>query len=438
MTPVDPRVLRETAKYARKAYGNPSALHKEGVLARKTLAEMRTKVARFLKGHADEIIFTASGTEANNAAFFGVFKKAVMPKELGGYGIKPSDLHCLVSEIEHVSVLEAAAHLKELGVAVEYLSIDASGRVDVAELKKKLRPNTFLVSVMSANNEIGTMQPIDEIAKVLRKARKENQAGANGLSKIASFFPLFHCDASQSPLYLPISTPGFGADLITLDSHKVCGPRGVGALWMRRGVELMPWVYGGGQEKGLRSGTENLPGVAGFAKALELAEGLREREAKRLAEFRSYFIVRVQEVLAKNAPHISVTLNGDSEHQSPHIVSFSFGTSDRAASTLSEKNIVQTGLPIDHEFLLLKLDARGVACATKSACLRDEDESYVIRTLRRAQANAAAHSENTPTLATSSRPPHALRFSFGRQTTKRQLDRAIAALADALAVPAGF
>ncbi|MEK7644999.1 MAG: cysteine desulfurase family protein [Patescibacteria group bacterium] len=426
LTPPDIRVSREIAQTVQRHFANPSAIHADGVHARRALSEARARVARTLNAHADEILFVATGTEANNLAIFGLFKKLVMPKTLGGYGLKPSDLHCLVSEIEHTSVLESMRHLSEVGVTVEHLSIDATGSVDVAELRKKLRPNTFLVSVMSVNNEIGTVQPIDEVAKAVRKARKENVLAGmiardtNALSQV--LFPLFHCDASQSPLYAKLSTTQLGADLITLDSHKVCGPRSVGVLWVRRGIELMPIMYGGGQERGVRSGTENVPGAVGMAKALELAEGLREREVARLTELRNYFILHAQEKLAKKTPHVQLFLNGssdiDSQHQSPHIVSVSFQPTDVGAP------------PIDHEFLLLKLDARGVACSTKSACLRDEDESYVIRALRRAQAAAIA--AGILSAASVPRTPHALRFSFGRWTTKRDIDRAIIALVESL------
>ncbi|MEI6345873.1 MAG: cysteine desulfurase family protein [bacterium] len=427
LTPPDVRVSREVAQTVQRYFANPSAIHADGVQARKALASARSRVAKVLGAQADEVLFVATGTEANNLAIFGLFKKLVMPKILGGFGLKPSDLHCLVSEIEHASVLESARHLAEVGVNVEYVSIDASGRIDVAELRKKLRPNTFLVSVMSANNEIGTIQPVDEVAKAVRKARKENvlagmvtgAVGETGHAASAPMFPLLHCDASQSPLYMKLSTPGFGADMITLDSHKVCGPRSVGVLWVRRGIELMSILYGGGQEHGVRSGTENVPGVTGMAKALELAEGLREREVERLTELRSYFIVRAQEMIAEKASHVKMFLNGSSNvdalHQSPHIVSFSFEKTE--------------GM-IDHEFLLLKLDARGVACSTKSACLRDEDESYVIRALRRAQAAAIAN--GTLSAATVPSTPHALRFSFGRWTTKREIDRALTALVESL------
>jgi|GEM_PF-23757 len=432
LTPPDVRVSREIAQTVQRCFGNPSAIHADGVRARLALRAARARVAQTLTAHADEVLFLATGTEANNLALFGVFKKLVMPKTLDGYGLKPTDLHCLVSEIEHTSVLESARHLSEVGVKVEYIPIDATGRVDVAELRKKLTSHTFFVSVMSVNNEIGTIQPVDEIAKAVRKARKENVLAekiANvvgdsmaGDNLAIPAFPLFHCDASQSPLYMKLSTTQLGADLITLDSHKVCGPRSVGVLWVRRGISLMPILYGGGQETGVRSGTENVPGAVGMAKALELAEGLREGEVARLTELRDYFIVRAQEMLAEKAPYIQMFLNGANEvnasWQSPHILSVSF------------QHIDPKTTPIDHEFLLLKLDARGVACSTKSACLRDEDESYVIRALRRAQTAAVANSN----LPASSVPltPHAIRFSFGRWTTKCEIDRTIVALVESL------
>lgn len=438
VTPPDVRVYREIAQTAQRHFANPSAIHADGVSARQALGAARARVAKTLNAHADEVLFLATGTEANNLAIFGAFKKLVMPKILGGYGLKPSDLHCLVSEIEHTSVLESVRHLSEVGVRVEYLSIDASGRVDIVELRKKITPNTFLVSVMSTNNEIGTIQPIDEVAKAVRKARKENvlaekiagTASATSESLASPAFPLFHCDASQSPLYMKLSTIQLGVDMLTLDSHKVCGPRSVGVLWVRRGVELMPILYGGGQERGVRSGTENVPGATGMAKALELAEGLREREVSRLTELRNYCILRTQELLAKEVPQVQMFVNGDSQFQSPHILSLSFDRADTSSGRAGSSASETAPAAIDHEFLLLKMDARGVACSTKSACLRDEDESYVIRALRRAQHAAATNS--TLLAASVPRTPHALRFSFGRWTTKREIDRAIDALVESL------
>lgn len=388
LTPVDKRVSKEMLKYSGIEYGNPSAIHEEGVLAKKAVAVARAKVAHFFHAHSDEIVFTASGTEANNLAIFGAFQHLVLSKVLGGMGKNPHELHMVVSEIEHPSVMETVAHLVALGVMVDYVSIDEKGLVDVQELKEKIRPNTFMVSIMYVNNEIGTIQPMYEVAKIVRRAKKDVQVlDEDGV------YPYFHCDASQAIAYLPVNVENFGADIITVDSHKVYGPRGLGALWVRRGVMVAPLIYGGKQEKGLRSGTENLPAIAGFAKALELLEHTREKEAMRVGELRDFFIAE----LMRWWPNTIV--NGDMFERVANNVSVSFPGKD-------------------HEFLLLQLDAKGVSCATKSSCLKDADESYVIAALRRAQKKSGQVHD----------APHALRFSLGRETQKKNILQTLAIL----------
>ncbi|HEY4494506.1 MAG TPA: aminotransferase class V-fold PLP-dependent enzyme, partial [Candidatus Paceibacterota bacterium] len=214
--------------------------------------------------------------------------------------------------------------------------------------------------------EIGTIEPIQEIAKIIRHKRKENN----------SIYPLFHTDACQAT-YLPLEMNKLGVDMLTLDSHKIYGPRGVGMLYIKRGIKLEPLIHGGGQEEGLRSGTENIPGILGFSLALELAEKNREKENNRLIELKNIFI----EGLKKINPKIKI--NGNIENSSSHILNIHIPN-------------------IDNEFFLLKLDANGIECSTKSACLTDEDKSYVLN-------------------AINSDSKSSLRFSFGRQTKKSDI-----------------
>ncbi len=390
LTPVDKRVERVVADYAKTErkgiYANPSSIYAAGVEAKKVLEQARASVAKFLNAHADEIIFTSGGTESNGLALEGAgraFRHAGNEKP-----------HLIISAIEHSSVIEIAAMMEKHGCEVTRLSVDHSGMVSLDELKKSIRPNTFMVSIMTVNNEIGVMQPMREIAKIIRHAR-------TNITKSA--YPLFHTDAAQAALYYDLNVEKLGADLITLDSIKIYGPRGIGALYIKRGTLIEQIMYGGGQEKGLRSGTENIAGISGFAKALEIAAEEREEETKRIAGLRDYFIEKLKTKFPKLIVH-GVHIPGDAEK--------------RIAN-----NINVTLNDADHEFFLLQLDVRGVVCSTKSACLRDEDESYVIRALSK---NTAGNS--------SKKVPQSLRFSLGRSTKKKDIDYALKMIDDILSV----
>jgi cysteine desulfurase len=372
LTPIDPRVTREMSKYSAHIYANPSSLYKEGVVAKKALVEMRKKVADTIHAHADEMVFTSGGTEANGLALEGVARAA----HRNGI-LHP---HIIISAIEHSSIIEVANMMEQHGCEVTRLPVDSSGVISLGELKKAIKPSTILVSIMTINNEIGSIQPIRDIAKVVRDARKEKIMG-NTSEPAAALYPIFHTDAAQAFLYEELFVEKLGIDLMTLDGSKVYGPRGVGCLYIKRNVPIEPIIYGGGQERGMRSGTENLPGISGFTKALEIAVGEREKEARRISQLRQEFIT----LLHKNKPAVKMNGNG-----SPHIL-----------------NISIPG--VDTEFLLFQLDAHGIACSTKSSCLRDEDESYVLKAIG----------------ADSS---HSLRFSFGRWTKNAHIKAAVKAL----------
>jgi cysteine desulfurase len=378
LTPVDKRVQKEIKKYSGVEYGNPSALYASAVSAKNAIANARTRVAEVLHAHADEIFFTASGTEANNIAL-RAFGTAAHGSQTGA--------HIVVSSIEHSSIIETARALEKKGNKVTYISVNSNGLVDLENFKKSLTPETILVSVMLVNNEVGTIEPIQDIAKIVRDFRKKNN----------SVFPLLHTDACQASL-LPLHVEKLGVDLITLDGHKIYGPRGVGMLYIRRsvlvGLKIEPVITGGGQEKGLRSGTENVPGIMGFALALERTDALREKESRRLSALRTYFI----DELKKKIPQAKV--NGVNENPVHN-------GATGGLYELTSPHIVNVSIPgIDNEFFVLKLDAKGIECSTKSACLKDEDESYVLRAMDLDSSSS-------------------IRFSFGRETTKNDLKKVI-------------
>lgn len=278
-TPLDSRVLKAMLPYFGKKFGNPSSIHAEGVEAKKVLESARKSVGLILNARAAEIIFTGGGTESNNLAIFGTVRA------LEKTGVSISKMHFVTTAIEHSSVLECFRELESRGAKVSYAEVKENGIVDPTTIVGLLRPETVLVSVGYVNNEIGTIQPITKIRKLIKDFR-------NG--RIQDFpnekqYPVFHSDASQAPLYLDCSVERLGVDLLTLDGHKMYGPKGVGVLYVRRSVTLAPVLFGGGQERGLRSTTENLPLVVGFAKAFEIAAVSREKESARLAQLRDHF-----------------------------------------------------------------------------------------------------------------------------------------------------
>ncbi len=359
LTPIDKRVLAEINKYSAIEYANPSSFYKEGVAALGILKESRKRVASFLRALPDEIIFTSGGTEANALALEGVGRAA----HRSGF-TKP---HMIISNIEHSSIIEVAHMLEKQGVEVTRISVGSNGLVSVDDIKNALKPETFLVSIMYVNNEVGTVQPIREIAKVIRQYRNTNSN---------SIYPLFHTDAAQAALFMDMNVDKLGVDLLTLDAGKVYGPRGIGCLYIKRETPIEPIIYGGGQENGLRSGTENIPAIAGFAKALDLVEKEKDKERIRITELREYFLKELKKIRS------NIILNsGDSNTQtSSHIISVSIPD-------------------IDNEFFLFQLDAKGIAVSTKSSCLRDEEDSYVLKAI-------GANNKTS------------IRFSFGRWTKK--------------------
>lgn len=364
-TPVDPRVKAAMEPYFEVEFGNPSALYRLGRHAKDAVDEARESIAKTLKAQPSEIIFTSGTTEADNLAIFGVAEAQ-----------RDSGKHIIVSQIEHHVITNAADALKARGFEISLAPVDAEGITKLDELEKLIRPDTILISIMYANNEIGTTQPIAEIGKWVKRIREERKEENNQT-------PLyFHSDAAQAAGALDLDVQKLSVDLFVISGSKIYGPKGVAALYIRRGTRLKPIYYGGGQEGNLRSGTENVPAIVGLAKALELAEAMRDKENQRLVALRDYFTRR----LIKEIP--KTILNGHATLRLPNNVNVSI-------------------LDIEGEAAVLYLDARRISISTGSACTSTTlDPSHVILALGRPYEHA--HSS--------------LRFSLGRSTTREDID----------------
>ena len=383
-TPVDLEVLRVVMETMRKFPANPSAIHKEGVSARAVLEAARKQIAGLLSAHSDEIVFTSGATEANNMALSGVVQNARMQ------GIK--NPHIIVSVIEHPSVLEVARALAQWGTRIDYVPVDGRGIVDIKKLRTLITPETVLVSIMYANNEIGTIQPIRDIAKEIRHARKINN----------SQYPYFHTDAAQAVNYLDIGVPALGVDLMTISSGKTYGPRGIGALFVKRGVHISPIMQGGSHESSRRPGTESVALVVGFALALTRAEKMKVKECARVRKLRDLLASKI----LKNISGTSV--NGLPEIAEPSSSGF---RADRVASKdlHSLPNILNISFDgIESEALVLYLDAAGIAVSGKSACKSSTGgPSHVIMAIGKAIEKEAG----------------TIRFSLGRETSREDVVR---------------
>jgi len=388
LTPIDPIVQKEMEKYSSADYANPSSFYKEGVNAKNALNNGRGRAAGFIRAHPTEITFTSGGTESNNMAIAGSVES------LHEKGVAYEDMHIIISAIEHSSIRECANYLNGKGVAVDTVSVDPQGIVSLDDLKKKLRKNTVIVSIMTVNNEIGSIQPIREIAKMVRHFKSKSDTSFD----FQDFqYPIFHTDASQAGLYEDLNVEKLGVDLLTLDGTKVYGPRGIGMLFIRKDTPISPILYGGGQENGRRSGTENIPAIMGLAKALDIAGVQREGEVVRIIELKKYFIEQLKSIRS------DVNVNGEVVTVSPQ----NRASQISSVATMFSPHILNVTIPkIDNEFFVMQLDAKGVCASTKSSCLRDEDESYVLKSI-------GADSRRS------------IRFSFGRFTTMKDLEKAM-------------
>lgn len=367
-TPILPEVREAMLPYLGETFGNPSSFHSIGKTVKDDIDAARDRIAQVLYVRPDEILFTSGGTESDNLAILGYARKH-----------QHEGKHLITSTIEHHAVLEAMMHLqKKEGFQVTYIEPDRDGLIAVEQVQAALRKDTILVSIMYANNEIGTIEPIAQIGNMIQKWREEHKR------------PIlkFHTDACQVPEYLDLDIEKLHVDMLTLNGSKMYGPKGIGLLYLKRGIKLQPLQFGGAQERAIRPGTENVAGIIGMAKALELAQADRESESRRLTILRDQLIEGIQGSVSKTR------LNGHPTQRLPNNINLSI-------------------MDIEGEALILYLDAKGVYASTGSACTSASlDPSHVILAL--GMPYEVAHGS--------------IRFSLGRSTTQEDIDYVIEVL----------
>ena len=389
-------------------FGNASSLHTRGQEAKKLLEDSRKKIAKIIGASSSEIVFTPSGTESVNLAILGIAR-----------AYKKQGTHIITSKIEHLSVLKACEYLeKKEGFKISYLDVQPNGVIDPELIKKSLRPDTVLTSIMYANNEIGTIQPIAKISKVIRNFRKFKIA--NLKLKINEKLPVFHVDACQAAGALELNVQKLGVDLMTLNGSKIYGPKGTGCLFVRRGTDIEPMIVGGSQEMGRRAGTENVPLLAGFAMALEQVDKNRVKESARLTKLRDNLIDHLLQNFQGRA--LKISLNGDPILRLPNNINISFSNDN--TSVWPHKSIVdpirargRQGRPtsdgVSGEMMVLALDRKGIEVSTGSACTSAyTGQSHVLKVLFEAQLRTVKTTVNSGNL----------RITLGRSTTKKDLD----------------
>jgi len=356
-TPTRPEVVEAMLPYFSGAFGNPSSLYNCGQTAKEALEKVRARVANLIGAQSKEIIFTSGGTESDNSAIKGV-----------AYANRDRGNHIITTAIEHHAVLKTCQFLETEGFSVTYLPVDSYGTVAPEDVRKAITNKTILISVTQANNEVGTIEPIAEIGKIAREA---------GL--------YFHTDAVQTAGHIPINVDEFGVDLLSISAHKLYGPKGVGALYIRTGTKLLPFMHGGEQEGSRRASTENVPGIVGFGKAVELAQQEMNEEAERITSLRDKLI----NGLLERIDHIR--LNGHPKNRLPNNVNVSVAF-------------------VEGESMCLNLDFAGICAATGSACSSaSEEPSHVLMAL--GVPPQEAHGS--------------LRFSLGKWTTEEDIDKVI-------------
>jgi cysteine desulfurase len=386
--------------YMSEIFGNPGSLHSYGQKASAAVFEARQTIAKELGCHYSEIIFTGSATEANGLALRGTLKQFLISNFQFLKGAKP---RIVISSIEHESILETARDLEKEGVEVVYIPVSKEGVVNLKKLKEALNERTVLVSVMYGNNEVGTIQPIAEISKIIRNWKLEI-GNSSVSSPTPNSFPLLHSDAVQAFQYLDCNVNELGVDLMTLSGHKIYGPKGVGCLYVRGvGIDgivqaqrsnkrsgptlsiIHPITTGGGQEFGLRSGTENVPAIVGFAKAVSIATAGRKKALLQTAKLRDSLLVGLRKLWPK------LEINGGSKNRLPNNLNIYI------PGEIAEK-------------LIVSLDLQGVAVSSGSACsARSTKPSHVLLAL--------GHNEN--------RAKNSVRVTLGRMTTKKEIDTAL-------------
>jgi len=355
-TPVDREVLEAMLPFFAEDFGNASSIHSVGQRARAAVERARESVAALVGARPSEITFTSGGTESDNLAIFGV---------VAASRGEPRAKHVITTQIEHHAVLNACQALEAQGVAVTYVPVSREGIVDPNEIRRALRPETVLITVMHANNELGTLQPIAEVGRIAAEADV-----------------YFHTDAVQSAGKLPLDVAELGVDLLSISGHKLHAPKGVGAVYVRKGTRLRPILFGGHHERDRRPGTENVAGIVGLGKAAELARGRLPEEPRRLAGLRD----RLEQALLEEVPHARV--NGQQALRTPNTsnIAFSF---------------------VEGEALVIALDLKGVACSTGAACSSGAVEpSHVLTAIGLPPAEARA----------------SLRFSLGRDNTPEDVE----------------
>lgn len=392
ITPVDKEVSLELASVLRDYPANPSSIYREGVEASKVLESARVRVAKVLEAHADEIVFTSGGTEANNLAIKGVIASFGLSAKNIGYSDASSTTvpHIISTKIEHPSVRDLLTSLENEGkCTVTFLPVGESGVLDVRDFKKALsaRPDTALVSIMYVNNEIGTIQPIQEIAKAIRAHKKERAMSASAVDATTSsnIYPVFHTDACQAPQYLSLRIPTLGVDMMTLDGSKIYGPRSTGVLYKSRAIKIgkniSSQMIGGSQEDGLRAGTENVANASAFAFALEKCQkggsgvGDREKESTRVSALRDKMLADILKAVP-NARMNGAKANGTiANGVATNGAMIENGKAVRVPNNI---NICVPGM--DAEYAVLRLDAKGICVSSVTSCrTKSEDaSSYVI------------------------------------------------------------
>ncbi len=356
-TRMAPEVVEAMLPYFTEYYGNASTVYRFGEKSREAVTEARDKIASAIGARTEEIYFTAGGSESDNWAI-----KATAE----AYGNKGK--HIITSKIEHHAVLHTCEYLEKQGYDITYLDVDENGLISLEELEAAIRPDTILITIMFANNEIGTIEPVKEIGRI---------AHAHGV--------FFHTDAVQAFGQIPIDVDEMNIDMLSASAHKMNGPKGIGLLYIRKGVKIRSFIHGGAQERKRRAGTENVPGIAGFGKAVELAAASMEERMERESSLRDYLIKRVEEEI----PY--ARLNGDRKKRLPNNVNFCFRF-------------------IEGESLLIKLDMEGICASSGSACTSGSlDPSHVLLAI--GLPHEIAHGS--------------LRLTLGADTTKEEIDRTV-------------
>ncbi|MBU2214296.1 cysteine desulfurase [Patescibacteria group bacterium] len=362
-TPCDPKVLKAMLPYLKKDFGNASSIHGFGQKTLEAINEARQTLADFLGCSSGEIVFTGSATEANNLAVFGVVKNSKISKP-----------HIITTKIEHHAVLEPCRELEKQGAEVTYLPVTKEGLVEPAEVKKAVKPNTVLVSIMYVNNEIGVIQPIAKISEIIKKINP----------KI-----LFHTDAVQAINYLDCDVKKLGVDFLTLSSHKIYGPKGVGALFIKKGALIKPLIFGGGHEHGLRSGTENVAGIVGLEAAIKEVQNPKTKIHNiKIRQIRDRLIKNILKTIPNS------NLNGSAVYRVPNNVNISFQGAEGEA-------------------IVVALDQKGIAVSTGSACSsKSLEPSHVL--LAMGFSKERAHGS--------------LRITLGKQTAQKEVESFLKAL----------